>query len=112
MLTSYPLAVALATWSPIIVELLLAAALFLPRRQWHNLLTLGIIFHLSIAVLLGLWTFSASMIAALVLYLHPAEQPLRVASCWLSSSVAKSLPVRIVRKSWDAAQLGLRGTTS
>jgi hypothetical protein len=41
---------------------------------------LGIAFHIGIIVLLGLMSFGLVMIAALILYLRPLEQPFHLAT--------------------------------
>jgi uncharacterized membrane protein len=48
-------------------------ALVMPKKRWHILLILGIVFHLSIAITMGLISFGITMIAALILYLRPFE---------------------------------------
>ncbi len=63
------------TWSVLVVELCLAAALVAPLRFRRMLLPIGLIFHLGIAVTHGLITFALTMSAALVLYLRPAWRP-------------------------------------
>lgn len=68
------------TWGTIAVELLLGLGLILPRWTWRPLLIGGIILHASITVLIGLLSFSLAMAAALVLYLCPVDQQLRLHS--------------------------------
>jgi antimicrobial peptide system SdpB family protein len=63
------------TWSVLVVELSLAAALVAPLRVRRTLLPIAVLFHLGIAVAHGLITFALTMSAALVLYLRPAWQP-------------------------------------
>jgi hypothetical protein len=58
-----------ATWLVIVVELFLAVAVLTPRRMQQVALIVGLSFHLLIALLLGLWSFSFAMSGALVLYL-------------------------------------------
>jgi antimicrobial peptide system SdpB family protein len=65
--------VALITWSSLLVEILLFMALVMPKKKWRYLLILGIAFHLSIAITMGLISFGIAMIAALILYLRPFE---------------------------------------
>jgi antimicrobial peptide system SdpB family protein len=77
-LMHHPLPVTLATWGTIALELALASGLVVRREKWHGLFVAGLVFHFFIALLLGLWTFSAAMVAALLLYLHPPDQPLRL----------------------------------
>lgn len=68
--------VGLLTWGAIILELVLAMALVMPKPAWKPLLAIGILFHIAIALTMGLTSFGFAMIAALLLYLRPAEQPL------------------------------------
>jgi antimicrobial peptide system SdpB family protein len=73
-LLSFGPVVAGLTWGTLALEFTLAIALFLPRRRWPALLVAGLALHAGIAVLMGLWSFSLCMSAALVLYLRPREQ--------------------------------------
>ena len=63
------------TWSVLVLELCLAAALVAPLRFRSRLLPVAVLFHLGIAVLHGLPTFALTMSAALVLYLRPVWRP-------------------------------------
>jgi antimicrobial peptide system SdpB family protein len=63
------------TWSVLVLELCLAAALVAPLRFRARLLPVALLFHLAIAVCNGLPTFAIAMSAALVLYLRPAWLP-------------------------------------
>jgi antimicrobial peptide system SdpB family protein len=65
------------TWGAILLEIVLFMALTMPRRAWPFVLALGIGFHTAIAVIHGLPSFSLAMVAALTLYLRPAEQELQ-----------------------------------
>jgi antimicrobial peptide system SdpB family protein len=66
--------VAVITWSAICLEIFLFMALVMPKVAWKYLLRAGIAFHVSIALTMGLISFSTAMIAALVLYLRPFEE--------------------------------------
>ncbi|MEW2033045.1 sporulation-delaying protein SdpB family protein [Streptomyces roseifaciens] len=66
-----PVGVAALTWLPVALELALAAALLMPQRKRWVLLSLGIAFHLGIAVLMGLWSFAFAMWAGLLLLMAP-----------------------------------------
>lgn len=68
--------VVVPTWGTTVVELLLFGAFFVPKNKWKYFLFTGFILHISIAVLLGLVSFSIIMCAALILYLHPLERNL------------------------------------
>lgn len=71
-----PLIVVALTWGSIALEVILGVALILPRKTWPPLLVIAIAFHVLIACFFGLSSFSLAMIAALILYLHPADEPL------------------------------------
>jgi antimicrobial peptide system SdpB family protein len=66
--------VTVITWSAIGLELFLFMALVMPKAAWKYLLRAGIAFHVAIAVMMGLISFSTAMIAALILYLRPFEE--------------------------------------
>ncbi len=66
-----PLGVAAMTWGPLVLEIVLAAAFLLPQKVCWVLLPAGVLFHLSIAVVMGLWSFSFAMSAGLLLLLAP-----------------------------------------
>jgi antimicrobial peptide system SdpB family protein len=66
-----PLGVAAMTWGPLVLELALAAALLMPQRVRWMLLPAAVLFHLSIAVTMGLWSFAFAMWAGLLLLLAP-----------------------------------------
>ncbi|GGP53042.1 sporulation-delaying protein SdpB family protein [Streptomyces sindenensis] len=72
-----PLGVAALTWVPLFIELGLALALLLPRRGRLYLLAAGFLFHLSIALMMGLWSFAFAMWAGLVLLCLPLGAHLR-----------------------------------
>lgn len=65
--------VAAISWGAIVLELILFMALTMPKKAWKPLLILGIGFHILIALVFGLISFSIAMCAALVLYLRPVE---------------------------------------
>jgi antimicrobial peptide system SdpB family protein len=66
--------VVVITWLTLILEILLFMALVMPRPALKYCLIAGIIFHLAIALAMGLISFSIAMVAALVLYLRPFDQ--------------------------------------
>jgi antimicrobial peptide system SdpB family protein len=68
--------VGLLTWGVVILELVLAMALVMPKSAWKALLPVGMLFHIAIALTMGLTSFGFAMFAALLLYLGPVEQPL------------------------------------
>lgn len=63
------------TWSVLLLELSLAAALLAPLRFRTRLLPIAILFHAGIALIHGLPTFAITMSAALILYLRPWWHP-------------------------------------
>lgn len=63
------------TWSVLLLELSLAAALVAPLRFRRILLPVAVLFHVGIALTHGLPTFALTMSAALVLYLRPGWLP-------------------------------------
>ncbi|MFD6420486.1 sporulation-delaying protein SdpB family protein [Streptomyces sp. NPDC060198] len=71
-LVSVPWGVALMTWTPLFIEISLAACLLLrPRaRLWVG--AAGVMFHLSIAMMMGLWSFSLAMAGGIVVLCLPA----------------------------------------
>jgi antimicrobial peptide system SdpB family protein len=63
-----------ATYGTLALQLTLVQSVFFPRRVREVALLLAVTFHLVIAVLMGLWSFSMVMIAAdLVLLVRPHE---------------------------------------
>lgn len=88
--------VTLLTWSVLVVEYLLSAALVMPKRAWGVLLALGITLHTGIILIHGLWSFSTVMFGALVLYLRPTERPFALdRSLALPRSAARALRKRL-----------------
>lgn len=63
------------SWGTIALEFALALALVIDRRWWRPLLLLGVGFHLSIALLMGLPSFTLAMSAALLIYLRAFDAP-------------------------------------
>lgn len=61
----------LITWSVLIVEFLLFAAIFMNKKQQKNMFIVGLSLHIGIILIMGLWSFSIIMIACLILYLEP-----------------------------------------
>src|SRR5438552_2260717 len=63
------------TWGTLILEFTLGIAIVMPRRSWKYLLMAGIMFHGSIALMMGLASFSIAM-AGLAGVLVPKQPPL------------------------------------
>jgi antimicrobial peptide system SdpB family protein len=61
------------TWGTLLLEILLSMGIFMQKKYWRPLLIAGILFHLGIALMMGLISFGCAMIAALILYLHPFD---------------------------------------
>ncbi len=61
----------LMTWGVLLIELLLFAALFMPRKWWTPMLKIGLLFHFMIVILFGLVSFFCTMAGGLILYLYP-----------------------------------------
>ena len=59
------------TWGAIGIEVLLFLGLVASPRLRMGLFGLGVGFHVAIAIVMGLWSFSFAMTAALILYLWP-----------------------------------------
>jgi sporulation delaying protein B len=68
-----PFIVTAITWGSVALEFALFAGLIAKMRYRRPLLWMGIIFHVGIAVMHGLISFSISMIGALILFLRPLE---------------------------------------
>ena len=74
LLRSMPVLLFIA-WGTMLLEAIMATGLIFPQRFKLLLLTLGIIFHLSIMLIHGFASFFFAMSAALFLYLYPAQKP-------------------------------------
>jgi antimicrobial peptide system SdpB family protein len=61
------------TWGTILLETLLFAAIFMNQSLKKKLLIMGIIFHISIWLIHGLFSFSIAMCAGLIIYLYPIQ---------------------------------------
>jgi antimicrobial peptide system SdpB family protein len=79
--------ITLLTWSVLVLEYFLSAALVMPKRFWGVLFWLGIVLHAGIMLIHGLVSFSVIMFAALTLYLRPVERPFAFA--WLTGAVGR-----------------------
>jgi antimicrobial peptide system SdpB family protein len=70
--------VSLLTWSVLVLEFFLAMGLLMSRRYWGVLLAGGLALHAGILVIHGLVSFGIIMMVALVLYLRPIEEELKL----------------------------------
>lgn len=59
------------TWWVVLSHLILSYILLLERKKKINYIVIGFIFHLGIAVFMGLYSFGFTMIGALILYILP-----------------------------------------
>ena len=84
--------VAMITWGSMVLEFFLAAGLVASRRLWPLLLVAGVAFHVAIATVHGLISFSLAMTAGLILYFRPPEQPFAVRWRWRREPVEMPLP--------------------
>ena len=73
ILTS-PVLLPMMTWSIITLELLLAGSLFIEKKYWKYFFIFGVVFHIGIALFLGLISFFFAMLGALILYYTPLNQ--------------------------------------
>ena len=62
------------TWSVLVLEAMLFAALFMEQKRKSQLLIFAIGFHLSIVFIHGLASFFCAMAAGLILYLYPMDR--------------------------------------
>jgi hypothetical protein len=69
------------TWGTLVLECLLSAALFMPKRFWRPLLLAGLALHAGIIVCNGLLSFAIVTFGALVLFLRPMEQAFDSPGC-------------------------------
>lgn len=63
--------VAPITWSVLVLEFVLAGALFMPKSSRAVVVAIGMLFHLAIVFLMGISSFAVAMAGALILYLWP-----------------------------------------
>ena len=92
--------VSVMTWGSMALELALCAALVMPRRAWAPLLWAGIAFHMGIALIQGLPSFSLTMIGALILYLRPLDRPFSLPQSPLSLSASKAFTLGELGHRW------------
>jgi antimicrobial peptide system SdpB family protein len=75
-----PLLLVALTWLPLVIEFGLAISVLVRQSVRWALLPLGVGLHLSIAVVMGLWSFSLVMMGACVLLLTPRGEDVNVVS--------------------------------
>ncbi|MGW3060775.1 hypothetical protein ACWC98_33305 [Streptomyces goshikiensis] len=59
------------TWLPLAIEGALAISLLLPQRLRWRTMGAGLVFHLSIALMMGLWSFALAMAGGILLLRLP-----------------------------------------
>lgn len=91
-----PVGVVAITWGTLLIELSLAAGIVASQRVRWVLLAVGVMFHGSIALVMGLWSFSLVMFGALVVYLVPRDEPLPL------GSAARAVQVRA--RAWTVSR--------
>lgn len=72
--------VTLLTWGALAIELALFTGLVMERKWRRWLLMVGLTFHAGIAIVHGLISFSLAMAGALILYLRPVEEEIRISN--------------------------------
>ncbi|MGW3461074.1 sporulation-delaying protein SdpB family protein [Streptomyces olivaceoviridis] len=72
-----PVGVALMTWIPLVIELSLSVALLLQQRYRYWAMWSGLLFHLCIAAVMGLWSFALAMAAGITVLCLPLGSHLR-----------------------------------
>jgi antimicrobial peptide system SdpB family protein len=75
------------TWSTLILETLLFMALVMPKKYLVFFLGLGVLFHFSIALTMGLISFGFAMTAAIILYLRTFENEFDIKEKKLKRSI-------------------------
>jgi antimicrobial peptide system SdpB family protein len=68
--------ITVATWSVLVLEVMLFMAILMPRNWKIAGIVVGTVFHLGIVAVFGLTSFFFSMAAALLVYLHPLGESL------------------------------------
>ena len=81
-LLAEPFFISLFTWSVPIFEITMFGALFMKDSLRLKILPLALLFHIFIALLIGLWSFSFAMFGGIVLYLISYKKPFYFKSLW------------------------------
>ncbi|WP_055565076.1 sporulation-delaying protein SdpB family protein [Streptomyces atriruber] len=69
---STPWGVALMTWLPLFIEITLAIAPLLPQRVRYAAMWAGLLFHFSIGLMMGLWSFALAMAGGILVLCLPS----------------------------------------
>ncbi|WP_438292792.1 sporulation-delaying protein SdpB family protein [Streptomyces sp. HUAS TT7] len=75
---SSALGVAMMTWLPLVIEASLALSLLLPQRLRWWTMGAGLVFHLCIALMMGLWSFALAMSGGILLLCLPLGSTIHV----------------------------------
>jgi antimicrobial peptide system SdpB family protein len=81
----------LVTWGTTIVEIILGAAILAPTKYYKIYFYVGVALHLGIALLMGLYSFSAIMIAGLIFSFRHTEYEYQFARKVLKKNRSKVL---------------------
>ncbi|SEB06898.1 antimicrobial peptide system protein, SdpB family [Chitinophaga terrae (ex Kim and Jung 2007)] len=79
-----PYSVVLLTWGTIILEILLFTTLVMDRKYWKPFFVAGILFHISIILVHGLFSFFITMAAALFFLVGPVYKDVPIKLSLLS----------------------------
>lgn len=82
-LVNNPVISPMISWGALLVETFLFAAIFMSQKAKNQLFWIGLGFHFMIIIVHGLWSFFFAMAGGLVLYLLPANKPLKSFSALL-----------------------------
>lgn len=69
--------VVIPTWGTLLVQIVIFAALFAPKKHWRLILIIAVFMHEIFAVMLGLISFSIIMAGILILYLTPIDSTIQ-----------------------------------
>ena len=72
------LGVALMTWLPLVIESCLVISPLLPQRLRWWVMGAGLFFHLSIALVMGLWSFALAMAGGILVLCLPLGSTLQI----------------------------------
>jgi antimicrobial peptide system SdpB family protein len=79
------------TLGTLLLEAVLVIGPLVPRRARRYLLVLAIAFHVAIGLVMGLISFAVVMIAALILYLRPLDEPYSMPLASMSEQSSKGV---------------------
>ncbi|ELR72481.1 hypothetical protein C900_01476 [Fulvivirga imtechensis AK7] len=85
-----PIVGRLITWSVLVLEAVLFAALFMDYKKKRTLLIMALSFHFTIILVHGLTSFFFAMAAGLIVYLYPVDKNIKVKGFSIYSTWAKA----------------------